>query len=96
MDEDFITEKDIEALKMESDVFGKGLGSQSNPEMAQRLLEENSVHAALSVIHLAKHAADVRVRFAAAKYVVDKALANQGDASGNAPIDAFLKKLNAQ
>ena len=93
MSDDFITEADLEALKMESQVFGKGMGSQSSPEMAQRLLDENSVQAALSICHLAKHAADPRLRFAAAKYVVDKALAANGAAGGTAPIDAFLQKI---
>lgn len=74
MGTDWVDEKALEALKMESAVFGEGLGSQTNPEIAERLFDENVVGATMSIIHIARCAPNDNLRFKAAQYIVDRVL----------------------
>jgi hypothetical protein len=84
-------------MKMESDVFGQGLGSQTNPEIAERLFEENVVGATLSLINIARNASSDSVRLNAAKYVVDRVLGpSRKDSPLEVnPLDALIEEMRS-
>lgn len=92
----WVDDEALEAMKMESRVFGEGLGSQTNPEIANRLYEENVVGATMSIIHVARHAPNYSTRFAAAKYIVDRVLGSSRKEGMNEtvdPLEKFVQEL---
>lgn len=92
----WVDDEALEALKMESAVFGQGLGSQSNADISQRLMDENVVGATMSIIHIARHAEQPQLRFNAAKYVVDRVLGSVGKdapSKDKDPLEALVEEL---
>jgi hypothetical protein len=62
------------AMAMEETVFGRDLSSGASKKLAKRLFDENAAAAAQSIIKTAIHGTTEKVRFDAAKYVLDRAL----------------------
>ncbi len=67
-----VTEEDIAALTSEVQILGDS--KEALHDMAARLLEENVPTAVLSLVKLAKHSHDEKMRFQAAKYIVERVL----------------------
>lgn len=85
---DWIPEEALEGLAMEQSVRPE----ETAEVITRRLLRENAAVAALSVVHLSKHASTERLRLDASKYVLDRVLGRIGDdnASEIDPLEAFL------
>lgn len=60
----------MESLKMERSV----MASESEEDLAKRILRENAAHAAQSIVHVALHDANGRTRLAAAQYILERTL----------------------
>jgi len=68
---------------------------------SERIFAENAVPAALSLVHLAVHSSNERIRLEASKYVVDRNLGRIGDtdplkALGNDPLVKFLRGVTVE
>jgi len=74
-DDGFPPQEDTDALIMERTIHG----DEAYDAMAYRLFEENVYTAALSIIQMAVHGSTERIKFEAAKYVVDRVLGRIGD-----------------
>lgn len=98
-DEQWVSDAQLqEALEMEQKVFGRDLDSGASKKLARRLFEENAAAAAQSIIKTAVHGSTEKVRFDAAKYVLERALgptANPYDraANDNDPLEAAVQEL---
>jgi hypothetical protein len=79
-DDDFISEGEIEAHKLERAVFGE----ETIAQQAERLIQEGSVAAARTLVHLATNASvNDRVRLTASTYIIDRVCGRIGDAARN-------------
>jgi hypothetical protein len=90
-DDEWVPEEAIEALNMEKQYRP----AETNEEMAERIFEENLPVAAQAVCHLALNAGNSQVRFAAARYVIERKLGKVVDPSqirkdGTDPLLAFM------
>ncbi len=71
----WVSDADLQAaMQMEQTVFGRDLSSGASKSLAKRLFQENAAAAAQSIIKTAVHGSTEKVRFDAAKYVLDRAL----------------------
>lgn len=85
----WVPEEAIEALNMEKQVQP----SETNEEMAERIFEENLPVAAQAICHLARNSGSEKMRFDAAKYVVERNLGRVVDPSGLRKEDDPLMKM---
>lgn len=67
--------------------------AQQTAEMVTRIFREHAVEASLSIIQLANHAGNERIRLDAAKYVVEKATDVQSGDGGD-PLFNLVKGMN--
>jgi hypothetical protein len=70
------SDKDLEAARMEAQVWGRGPNGEGETPKAtlRRLFEENSARAALQIIRLSEGASGERVRLDASKYIIERVL----------------------
>lgn len=61
----------LESLKLEQATYAE---AESPEDTCRRLLKENAPRAILSLVHIANHSANDRVRLDAAKYITDRVL----------------------
>lgn len=98
-DAHWVSDADLEAaMKMEQTVFGRDLSTGASKKLAKRLFEENAAAAAQSIIKTAIHGSTEKVRFDAAKYVLERALgpvnlAFKDTGDEDAPLEAAMKQL---
>lgn len=73
--EHWVSDEDLQAaMQMEQTVFGRDLSVGASVSLAKRLFKENAAAAAQSIIKTAIHGSTEKVRFDAAKYVLERAL----------------------
>lgn len=73
--EHWVSDEDLAAaMQMEQTVFGRDLSAGASVSLAKRLFKENAAAAAQSIIKTAVHGSTEKVRFDAAKYVLERAL----------------------
>jgi len=86
-DDDWPSDKELDAARMEAQVFGAGPNGEGETPAAtlRRLFEENSTKAALQIISLGNAAMSERVRLDASKYVVERVLGPLGSPDHGAP-----------
>ena len=87
---DWVADDALANLSMERQIHPE----ESVEDTARRLFRENSSVAALSIIHLSRHASTERIRLDASKYVLDRVLGRVGDdAYGQTkdPLEMFIK-----
>ena len=89
MDHSHISDEDLAAAKMETTIFGD---KESNVQIAQKIIDQNVVSAAMSLVQLARHAPDTRIRLAAAKEVLKLGMNTEGGGPAGA-LEKFLKSL---
>jgi len=65
----FVSEEDIKNLKLEQEVTDESMVS-----MGQRFFEDNLPQAVLSIVKVARHSENDKLRFDAAKYIVERVL----------------------
>lgn len=71
----WVSDEDLQAaMQMEQTVFGRDLSVGASVSLAKRLFKENAAAAAQSIIKTAIHGSTEKVRFDAAKYVLERAL----------------------
>jgi hypothetical protein len=85
----YVTDEDLEAAKMEAKVYN----NKTPREVAQGIIDQNVVHAAMSVVRIARQAHDPRLRFAAAKEVLNRGLGPVTATSGGVDAGALEKLL---
>src|SRR2546423_9195537 len=74
-EEEWLSDEDLKAaMDVERQVYGKELNAAGTVGTARRLFAENSAAAANSIIRLAKHGSNEKIRFRAAQYVLERAL----------------------
>lgn len=84
------------AMQMEERVFGRDLSSGASKKLATRLFLENAAAAAQSIIKTAIHGSTEKVRFDAAKYVIERALGPAShplNGDGDEPLEAAMREL---
>ncbi len=89
MSHEWVPDDALNSLAMEQSVR-----PEETPEaITRRLMRENASVAALSIIHLSKHASTERMRLDASKYVLDRVLGRIGDdlSESNDPLALFLE-----
>ena len=74
-DDEWVPEHAIEALTMEKEMRP----SETDEELAERIFQENLPVAAQAICHLAVNAGNAQVRFAAARYVVERRMGKLTD-----------------
>ena len=67
---------------------------QSSGDIAARIFDENTVPAALALVHLAQHSPNEKIRMDAAKYVLERVMGRLGD-EAKSGADNPLEKLLA-
>jgi len=99
-DADWVSDEDLAAaMQMEQTVFGRDLSAGASKSLAKRLFQENAAAAAQSIIKTAIHGSTEKVRFDAAKYVLERALGpaaqafKDGDEGELDPLEAAVEKL---
>lgn len=70
--QEWVSDEDLKAL--ERNTFGSGPGAETSMATAQRLFEENAIDAAMTIIRTAKTGSTDRIRFDAAKYVIERSM----------------------
>lgn len=96
----WVSDEDLQAaMQMEQTVFGRDLSTGASVSLAKRLFKENAAAAAQSIIKTAIHGSTEKVRFDAAKYVLERALGpvsavgkDEGDGE-LPPLEAAVQKL---
>jgi hypothetical protein len=68
-DDTFVTEEEIEILMAEKQMLGG-----STVDMGRRHFEENLPQAVLAIVKVARHSENDKLRFEAAKYIVERVL----------------------
>lgn len=98
--EHWVSDEDLQAaMQMEQTVFGRDLSSGASKQLAKQLFQENAAAAAQSIIKTAIHGSTEKVRFDAAKYVLERALgpvSNVGKDEGEGklePLEAAVAEL---
>jgi hypothetical protein len=93
----WVSDAELEAaMQMEETVFGRDLNGDAAKKLAKRLFAENAAAAAQSIIKTAIHGSTEKVRFDAAKYVLERALgptSQQPPGDGDAPLEAAMNEL---
>lgn len=96
----WVSDEDLQAaMQMEQTVFGRDLSVGASVSLAKRLFKENAAAAAQSIIKTAIHGSTEKVRFDAAKYVLERALgpvsaAGKDEGDGELPpLEAAVQKL---
>lgn len=93
----WVSDAELEAaMQMEKQVFGRDLNSAHSLKLAKQLFEENAAAAAQSIIKTAIHGSTEKVRFDAAKYVLERALGPASQTKtldDDAPLEAAMKEL---
>jgi hypothetical protein len=75
-DRSWVSDDELEALALERSVHS----AETNMQLANRIFDEFSPHAAKAIISLARSAGSERIRLDAAKYVVDRVCGRIGEA----------------
>lgn len=85
------------AMQMEQTVFGRDLSTGASKTLAKRLFAENAAAAAQSIIKTAIHGSTEKVRFDAAKYVLERALGPTSligkEDGAEEPLEAAMREL---
>lgn len=98
-DAQWVSDADLQsAMSMEQTVFGRDLSTGASKSLAKRLFAENAAAAAQSIIKTAIHGSTEKVRFDAAKYVLDRALgpvtlAFKDNSEADEPLEAAMREL---
>jgi hypothetical protein len=91
-DEEWIPEASLAAIAMEQQVHP----DESSEAMTRRLFRENSAAATASIVHIALHGSNERLRLDASKYVVERVLGRVGEDKGTdeeQPLDALVRQM---
>lgn len=78
----------LQRLVQEKELIGDG----DPVPFASRIIRDSAPEAALSITHLAIHSLDERIRFQAARYILDSTM-NQGGKDSQQPIELFLQEI---
>lgn len=89
-DRSWIADKAIEALNMERTFDDK---PKSDIEFTRDQFRKSAPHAAASIIHLALHSTNERIRLQSAQYVVERVLGRPGEENphGRTPLEALME-----
>jgi hypothetical protein len=97
VDINWVSDEELQAaMEMERTVFGRDLSSGASLKVARQLFQENAAAAAQSIIKTAIHGSTEKVRFDAAKYVLERALgpaSQQPPDDSDKPLEAAMKAL---
>lgn len=82
----------LESVKMERTINPH----ETNAQLAKRLFDEAAPGAAMTLVHLARHATNENTRLNAAKYVTERVLGRvDGDEAGEAtPLESLLQEFH--
>ena len=72
----FVSDDDVDMLTAEKEMLGG-----STVDLGRRYLEENLPQAVLSIVKVARHSENDKLRFDAAKYIVERVLGKIADNS---------------
>ena len=78
----------LQRLVQEKEVIGDG----DPVPLAERIIRDSAPEAALSMVHLAIHSVDERMRFQASRYVLEHTL-NAGGKDSQQPVELFLQSI---
>lgn len=78
----------LQRLVEEKAVIGDG----DPVPLAARIVRDCAPEAALSMVHLAIHSVDERMRFQASRYILDATL-NAGGKDSQQPVEVFLQSI---
>lgn len=83
-----------QAVKMEKSLNP----TETSAQLTQRLFEENSPQAAMTLIHLSQHATNENTRMNAAKYVTERVLGKVGDGviEEETPLEKVVKEMHVR
>lgn len=90
-DRSWIPDAAIEGLKMERDLHPE----KSNIEFTRELFRQNAPAAAASIVHLAIHSPNEKVRSDNARYVIERVLGRPGEENphGRTPLEALMEGI---
>ena len=69
---------------------------ESSKDIAKRIFDENTVPAALALVHLAQHSPNEKIRLDSAKYVLERVLGRISDdvkSDADSPLERLLAEI---